>query len=480
MAFLKIEKALFDAAHGGNDQCKLTNDDRVLWSVIREYNDQGKPLVMSSKNLACAAGVTISKLRRGLKKLEALGLLVRKAVPNNPQNLQALWVAPLGELTTALHGDHVSTWSERSQNLTVAPELLPPSMQAQAAAAATADEIADDRENSKVRRVDGVAIFWDCDLVAHLWRDFAAAAWDRANGHISTRSLQWLANDLQKASTNYHAAYYLQGALTSGAHRINVPDQDVQKEHSNRALQLFANAERTMKKQAQEKKREQWLQSLQEIGQTFEDTLSFELLQKFEFDAYDTESDTVTLLSTDYEQTVLFEELGGDLQNALKSKGWSAVAYKLPRVAGKVVLKCGQWQAQKEAYAAQFSRAFVIEEIAKKKNANLSNAIAFESADDVPALDNPAVTGLLDLPWADQEFAKALLEFIEYQSENHDIHHSSENIERIAFQLAIQCKTSSEAIELLHLAIANGWKSFNADNLQRKATSKAAEFDYQF
>jgi hypothetical protein len=136
MAFYKIEKALYSGEFSNNKNLRLNNDLRIVWACMNEYNQQGKPLVMTAKNLAGACGLSPSSLKRQLNYLQQYGLLVRKTLPDNPMQLRAYWAAPLGELVVAMTGDDVSTWAARNSDLEPLPELLPPSMQAHAFAKA--------------------------------------------------------------------------------------------------------------------------------------------------------------------------------------------------------------------------------------------------------------------------------------------------------------------------------------------------------
>ena len=468
MAFLKIEKSLMDDAHSANQTIKMNNDDRVVWSIIREYNNQGRPLVMCSKNFAAAAGVNISSLRRIIKKLDQAGLIVRKRVPNNPQNLQATWAAPLGELLISLNADHVSTWAERNDNLTPAPELLPPSMQAyHSKAASTADEIPVESTKDSRLCVDGVHLHFNDPVLAHLWKDFAAMQWDKANGHISTHSLQFLANDLKKANTAIHAVYYLQHALTSGSGRIAVPEDAIQAKQSQTASHVYDAASRYMEKHANDLRRDQWADTIEKLREQFASCIEFDLLESFKFNRFEADTNAVHVDLQDYEHLELFEELADNLQGALKAEGWANLAYELPRVEGEIILSCNHWNAQKEAYKARFSREFVALDIAKEKGRNLGSTKSFDSLDQLPFLTDSNNRVTIAMPWNSLEFKDAASEWIDYQAEQWNHVQSTEGIERMFAQLAIHYSSEEEAIEAIHNAITNGWKSFNADNLHR-------------
>ena len=466
MAFYKLEKALYSGEFSKNKNLKLNNDLRVVWACVNEYNQQGKPLVMSAKYLARACGLSPSSLKRHLNYLQQFGLLVRKTLPDNPMQLRAYWAAPLGELVVAMTGDDVSTWASRNSDLQVLPELLPPSMQAQAFAKANKEAPESKQSKAGNKLIDGIWLRYDDRAVVELWKEFLSSVTKARKGFISLKASQWLANELNKATTPQLAALYLSNAIDEGREVISVPAEWQQKKSESAAFRIYEYTLQAIAAKEETRTAEHWTKVVEAGREIFAESFWFPLLERME---QPTESAGVwTLNVLDAEHVGLYESLvDPDFFDVLKAHDIKNVTYNFARLDNVPILRrAGAWKEQHAHFEAVNGQAFDVEAYLKAAGVR-----GFEHWIESQAIENAFDTNEVDaspaeavLPWNTESFAGIWDEWKDYREAHFELSFLSiEDEQRALLRMQIHFANEADAYNAIGIAIANGYRSIIQD-----------------
>ena len=461
MAFLKIDKALYSTEYSDNKNIKpLNNSALFVYSVIHEYNSQGKPLVMGAKRMAEAANVAPSTLRRVLSEFDDAGILVKKPLQGNARNLNAFWVAPVPEVLTALTKDGQSTWSERNNDLQPLPELLPPTMQAHAFA--TQGKPAAEKRHS----VNGVFLPFNDEIVSVLWTEFLAQADTLRGGNTTIKAAQWLANPLKECRTAKLAAFYLSYAIDNGMQVLKVGDTTQQSQDENKARKVYESAAGALLDEAAQQEATEWREFIELARDEFAGSSFFSLFEGFKFEKH--AAGSTHLRSQDAEQIHLYETLVPPaFFNLLRQNGVQGVNFEFGTVNGVPVLASGKWESEKAEYKRITGKAYdVIEHLKADKIEGFENWLTIEATEQDEA---PGVV----LPFGNN-FAEAWAEWMEYRQEEHGITYGESEEIRALFRVQLNFISEAAAVDAIHTSIANGYTGLTYNAPKRKEGNSPA------
>ena len=461
MAFLKIDKALYSTEYSDNKIVKpLSNSALFVFSIIHEYNSQGKPLVMGAKRMAEAANVAPSTLRRVLSEFDTAGILVKKPIAGNARNLNAFWVAPVPEVLTALTKDGASTWSERNNNLQPLPELLPPTMQAHAFA--TQGKPATEKRHS----VNGVFLPFNDAIVSVLWTEFLAQADALRGGNTTIKAAQWLASKLKECRTKELAAFYLSYAIDNGLQVLKVGDTAQQSQDENKARKVYDSAAAALLDEAAKQEATEWREFVELARKEYGGASFFQLFEGFSFVNH--LEGATNLQSQDAEQIHLYETL---VQPAffdmLRQHGVQCVNFQFGTQHGVPVLSSGQWEKEKAEYHKTTGKVYNVAEHLEADNIEgFENWLTIEN---IEPLARPDVV----LPFGEL-FAAAWAEWLEYREEEHGLQYGESEEIRALFRVQLNFTTEAAAVNAIHTSIANTYTGLTFMKPKRKEGNSPA------
>ena len=307
MSFLRIDNALLSDQFRNNERIQMTQAVAWVWSYINGFNTQGKPLVMNTKRMAEACLLSPYQLNKIISQFEDWGILVRKELEDNPLALRAHWVAPMGEMMVALSGDDVSTWASRNANLEALPELLPPTLQAQAFAKANREAPEAKPAKNGRKKIDGIWLRFDDHVVVGLWKEFLSNVTKARKGFVSVKSAQWLATELNKATTPQLAALYLSNAIDNCREVLSVPAEWQQKKSESVAFVIYDHVAQEMANKETEAREDKWQSIINDGREIFADSFWFPLLEQMQNPTEDNGRWTLDVM--DAEHGCLYEAL---------------------------------------------------------------------------------------------------------------------------------------------------------------------------
>ena len=459
-----------------NERIQMTQAVAWVWSYIDGYmQSMQKPCTMNTKALAKACCLSPYQLNKILNQFEDWGILVRKELEDNPMALRAHWVAPLGEMMVALSGDDVSTWASRNANLEVLPELLPPTLQAQAFAKTDADEVS--RSKNETKKVDGIWLRFDDRVVVELWKEFLSIATEARKGFISVKGAQFFANQLNKAITPQLAALYLSNAIDEGHEVISVPAEWQQKKSESVAFKIYDFTLQAIAAKEETRTAEHWEKVVDAGRKEFADSFWFPLLERMQ---QPKESAGVwTLDVLDAEHVGLYEALVEPaFFDVLKSHDIRNVNYNFARLDGTPILRrAGAWKEQHAHFEAVNGHAFDVEAYLKAAGIR-----GFEHWVETQAIENAFDTNEVDaspaeavLPWETESFAGIWAEWKDYREAHFELSFLSiEDEQRALFRMQIHFANEAEAFDAIGIAIAGGYSSIIHDNVKAPAITASA------
>ena len=358
------------------------------------------------------------------------------------------------------------------------PELLPPTLQAQAFAKANREAPEAKPAKNGRKKIDGIWLRFDDHVVVGLWKEFLSNVTKARKGFVSVKSAQWLATELNKATTPQLAALYLSNAIDNCREVLSVPAEWQQKKSESVAFVIYDHVAQEMANKETEAREDKWQSIINDGREIFADSFWFPLLEQMQNPTEDNGRWTLDVM--DAEHGCLYEALvDPEFQlKVLKPNGVADIQYNFARLDNVPILRrVGAWKEQHAHFEAVNGHAFDVE--AYLQAAGFRGMEHWKEIhadpDESKFYQTDPFTNEIVLPWETESFAGIWDEWKDYRASQFKMPFLSiEDEQRALLRMQIHFTNELDAFDAISMAITGGYRSIIQENVKAPAITASA------